>query len=245
MPHAALCRRNTTPMSARKAPPASRPAPLPATFAPEVTSALASAISPRTMPSRSWVASATSWPMVRSVPVVPVVMRLRLTRALSAHGGPSTDDLTQTPSPSVSRGLALEDVRDTIGVLVEGLELREALVSPVAHAQHDGREGLGQERAEEDRQLDVVVALGTAAERELTDEQGHGEPHAGEQCEPQHVGPRQTAVELGPGEPGEHPGGAEDADDLADDEPEEHTGDGRVHAGTVDEGPGRERQREE
>ena len=90
MPHAALCSRKTNPISARNPAPASRPTPLPMTLAPLVTSALARAISPRTMPSRSWVASATSWPIVRSVPDVPVAMRVRLTVQVGPRHGPST-----------------------------------------------------------------------------------------------------------------------------------------------------------
>gem|GEM_PF-4149553 len=65
-PYAAAIISRISARNARTPAAANRPAPTPALLASAPISALASAISPRMMDEMSWVASATSWPRVRS-----------------------------------------------------------------------------------------------------------------------------------------------------------------------------------
>jgi hypothetical protein len=117
-------------------------------------------------------------------------------------------------------------------VVVARLQLGDPPVGPVAQPQHDRGQRRGEQRPDEDGELDVVVAVGAGAEGELADEQRDREADAREQGETEHVGPGEAAVELGAGEPRKDPRGSEDPDDLAHDESEDHAdGDGVAHRG--------------
>ena len=221
MPQAALCRRKTTPISARKAAPASRPAPLPSTLAPEVTSALASAISPRTMPSRSWVASATSWPMVRSVPDVPVAMRLRLTRARRPTAGALDADLTQRrPRQATGRSRSKTSGMPSASSS-RRLQLGDAPVDLVAHAQQRPPRAAAA-RSEPTRTASLTWSSRSepAPKASSPTSRDTVKPTPVSMARPGDVAPGELVVEPGPREAGDEPGGAEDADDLADDQTE-------------------------
>ena len=122
----------------------------------------------------------------------------------------------------------LEAVGDAVAVVVARLELPEPAVDPVAGAQHDGGEDRADQRADQDGQLDVLVARAAGAEGQLPDEQRDGEPDAGQQRQPDDVPPGEVVVELGPGEPREDPGAAEHPDQLAEHQGEHHREGGLV-----------------
>ena len=118
MPQAAPWRMKTTPISARKAAPASRPAPLPSTLAPEVTSALAErdlaaddaleVVRWRRPPAARWSAPC---PMAR----LPCVSASLVRRP---GVGPCSRPYPVADARQVAGLLALEDVGDAVGVVV-------------------------------------------------------------------------------------------------------------------------------
>src|SRR5690349_1515934 len=229
--------------------PANMPAPLPACLASAVISALARAISLRAMLDMSLVASATSWPSVRSGVVFGVVV----IGALTSGDLPGLPDLPAgqvagTPDPTDSRAVTratraprawptgrsvlhrfvLEAVRDPVAVVVALLLERDLAVDAVAQPQDDGGQGRRGDRPDEDGHLDVLVTRGARPVGEAADQERHGEPDAGQEREAQDVGPAEVVVELGAGEPGEPPGAAHHPDRLADHEREHDPERGRV-----------------
>ena len=113
---------------------------------------------------------------------------------------------------------SLVDIGCAVVVTIAGFFFADGSVVAVAQPEHDGGEGGGQYRSGEHADLDVVVAIGAEAVREVTDEQRHGEADACQQRDAEDVDPAQRRVEGGAGERGEKSRGAEDSDGLADDE---------------------------
>ncbi|GAA3514956.1 hypothetical protein GCM10023075_77360 [Streptosporangium album] len=76
------------------------------------------------------------------------------------------------------------------------------------------------------------TARAVVSEGELSDQQGHGEAHARQNRQAEHVDPGEAVVELGPGEAGHQPGGGHDSGGFPDDQAgEDPNGDGVAQRG--------------
>src|SRR5215217_4129786 len=199
-----------TARTSRKPAATNMPIPMPPALTLTFSSDFASWISFWTRVERSRVASWTSRPMVGSSSPVGAAWTWLFAMRVTLQ------------NPSVGIVVVLVDVGYPVPVVVTRLDLGEATVDPVATAEHDGSEQRGGERADEHTDLHVVVGGAAGAERELPDQQRHGEPDPREHRHPGHVDPAQVLVEVGPGEPGQQPRGPRDAHGLPDDQAGRH-----------------------
>src|SRR4051812_13078194 len=113
--------------------------------------------------------------------------------------GPSRRSAAES---TVLIGANLPARRDSLLTRVEAVPLQE----------RERAEDGGERRGDDDRDDDVLVLLAAGPERELADEERHGEPDAAEETDGADVAPPQARRQGRVGEPGDQPRGPEDAE---------------------------------